>query len=96
MSVSNPNILGDEPELKVSISYDPDAKTLTIEDTGIGMSKQDLIQNLGTVAKSGTTNFIEAIKGGNLNLIGQFGVGFYSSFLAASKVTVTSKKNGEE
>lgn len=51
---------------------------------------------MGTVAKSGTTNFIEAIKGGNLNLIGQFGVGFYSSFLAASKVTVTSKKNDED
>jgi heat shock protein beta len=60
------------------------------------MSKQDLIHNLGTVAKSGTTNFIEAIKGGNLNLIGQFGVGFYSTFLAGSKVTVVSKNNDDD
>jgi len=70
MSVANPNVLGEESELKVNIEYDPEAKTLSITDTGIGMNKQDLIQNLGTVAKSGTTNFIEAIKGGNLNLIG--------------------------
>jgi len=81
--VAHPEILGDLKDLEIRIDYDSDAKTLSVTDTGIGMTKNDLIQNLGTIAKSGTTNFIEAIKGGNINIIGQFGVGFYSSFLVA-------------
>merc|ERR1712190_262075 len=93
-SVQDESFLGDVKDMEVKIEHDPDAKTLTIVDTGIGMSKADLINNLGTVAKSGTTNFLEAMsEGGDANLIGQFGVGFYSAFLVADKVSVTSKCN---
>ena len=74
--------MGDTSELSIKIEIDKEAKTVAIQDTGIGMTRNELISNLGTIAKSGTTQFIEAIKGGNLNLIGQFGVGFYSTFLA--------------
>lgn len=83
-------------DLEIRVEYDSEAKTVTVRDTGIGMTRSDLINNLGTIAKTGTTQFIEAIKGGNLNLIGQFGVGFYSTFLAGQKVTVISKNNDDE
>lgn len=85
-----------EKELEIRVEYDNTQKTISFEDNGVGMTKEDLKENLGTVAKSGTTQFIEAIKGGNLNLIGQFGVGFYASFLAANKVQVWSKHNQDE
>merc|ERR1711896_46879 len=95
-AVQDEEFLGDVKDMEVKIEHDPEAKTLTIIDTGIGMSKADLINNLGTVAKSGTTNFLEAMaEGGDANLIGQFGVGFYSAFLVADKVTVTSKCNDD-
>merc|ERR1712038_477807 len=95
-SVQDETYLGDAKDLEVKIEHDPDAKTISISDTGIGMSKADLINNLGTVAKSGTTNFLEAMaEGADANLIGQFGVGFYSAFLVADKVTVTSKCNDD-
>merc|ERR1719390_168269 len=95
-SVQDEAYLGDTKDLEVKIEHDADAKTLTLIDTGVGMSKADLINNLGTVAKSGTTNFLEAMaEGADANLIGQFGVGFYSAFLVADKVSVTSKCNDD-
>merc|ERR1719207_313392 len=95
-SVQDESFLGDTKDLEVKVEHDPEAKTISIIDTGVGMSKADLINNLGTVAKSGTTNFLEAMaEGSDTNLIGQFGVGFYSAFLVADKVSVTSKCNDD-
>jgi len=92
LSVQNPDYLGENKELKIIVETDKDTKTFSIIDTGVGMTKNDLVKNLGTIAKSGTTAFIEAIsKGNSLNLIGQFGVGFYSTYLVSNKVVVTSK-----
>merc|ERR1719191_1792991 len=95
-SVQDESFLGDTKDLEIKLEFDAEAKTITIIDTGIGMSKADLINNLGTVAKSGITNFLEAMAdGADANLIGQFGVGFYSAFLVADKVAVTSKCNDD-
>ena len=92
LSLEDPELLKDEAELKVSIEVDVDKNMLVLTDTGIGMTAQDLRNNLGTIARSGTTQFLEAItKTGNLNLIGQFGVGFYSYFLIANHVKVITK-----
>jgi len=99
LSVTKPELLGDTKELEVKVAYDPEAKTFTITDTGIGMNKDDLIQNLGTVARSGTTNFIKALsesETNDVNMIGQFGVGFYSTFLVADRVSVASKSNDSD
>merc|ERR1712137_824664 len=95
-SVQDDSFLGDTQDLEIKMEHDADAKTISIIDSGVGMSKADLINNLGTVAKSGTTNFLEAMAdGADTNLIGQFGVGFYSAFLVADKVSVTSKCNDD-
>lgn len=98
LAVSDPDgVLGETKDLEIRISFDKEAKTLTMRDTGIGMSKADLVANLGTVARSGTTNFIESLsEGQDLSLIGQFGVGFYSVYLVADKVRVVSKHNDDD
>lgn len=97
VSISEPEYLGNTPDMEIKIDFDDKEKTISFTDTGIGMTKAELIKNLGTVAKSGTIAFLEAMgQGENMSLIGQFGVGFYSAFLVSTKVEVTSKSNDDE
>ncbi|BDB72074.1 chaperone protein HtpG [Comamonas thiooxydans] len=96
-ALGDASLYGDQHELEVRVSFDKAARTLTITDTGIGMSEQEAIDNLGTIAKSGTKAFMEKLSGdqkADSQLIGQFGVGFYSGFIVADKITVETRRAG--
>lgn len=98
-SLSRPELLADDPDLKIRILVDPNEAVVTVADNGIGMDRDELAQNLGTIARSGTARFLEQLSGDrskDLKLIGQFGVGFYSVFMVADKVVVRARKAGEE
>ena len=96
-ALNDPALFEDAPTLEVRVSFNKDAKTLTISDNGIGLSQQEAIDNLGTIAKSGTKDFVSKLSGdqkADSQLIGQFGVGFYSGFIVADKITVESRRAG--
>jgi len=96
-ALNDPALYEDQPNLEVRLSFDADARTLTIADNGIGLSAEEAVANLGTIAKSGTREFVAALQGDqkkDANLIGQFGVGFYSGFIVADRITVESRRAG--
>ncbi|MDX1506944.1 MAG: molecular chaperone HtpG [Woeseiaceae bacterium] len=98
-ALEKPELLGDEPELRIEIELDEAANTISVTDNGIGMSRDELIDNLGTIARSGTAEFLKSMTGDaakDATLIGQFGVGFYSAFIVADRVTVETRRAGLE
>jgi molecular chaperone HtpG len=96
-AIANPELIADDPEFRIRLSVDKAARQLSIADNGIGMNREELIENLGTIAQSGTAAFVEQLDeaGGDVTQIGQFGVGFYSAFMVADRVEVTSRRAGE-
>ena len=98
-ALNNASLYGDDSELQIRVSFDKDARTISIVDNGIGLSRDEAVEHLGTIAKSGTREFFSALTGDqakDAHLIGQFGVGFYSSYIVADRVTVTSRRAGLE
>ncbi|WP_066965653.1 molecular chaperone HtpG [Microbulbifer sp. Q7] len=98
-ALSKPELLAEDPDLRIRIEFDKDAGTLTISDNGIGMSRDEVIENLGTIARSGTASFMQNLTGDqkkDAHLIGQFGVGFYSAFIVADKVDVFTRRAGAD
>lgn len=96
-ALSNASLYESDADFKIRIAYDKEARTITISDNGIGMSRQDVIEHIGTIAKSGTREFFQSLTGDqkkDANLIGQFGVGFYSAFVVAERVTLVTRKAG--
>jgi molecular chaperone HtpG len=96
-AIEKPELIADDPDYRIDINFDKDAKTLTVADNGIGMSREEVIANLGTIARSGTAEFLQALTGEqakDARLIGQFGVGFYSAFMVADEVEVLTRGAG--
>src|SRR3954468_2369617 len=96
-SISNAGLLEQDAELKIHVDYDKEARTITVSDNGIGMSRQEVVDNIGTIAKSGTREFLRTLTSDaakDAHLIGQFGVGFYASFIVADRVTLTTRRAG--
>jgi len=98
VSLTNQELLGEQKDFEITLLPDEGTHTLTISDNGIGMSREEVVENIGTIAQSGTKAFLEKLKesGDNKDLIGQFGVGFYSAFMVADKVTILTRKAGQE
>ena len=98
-AISDDSAYEGDSDLRIEIEVDEEVGTLTVRDNGIGMSREDVMENIGTIAKSGTKAFLDRLSGdekADAHLIGQFGVGFYSSFIVADKVTVQTRNAGEE
>ena len=96
-AMGDPALFENDPELKIRVAYDKEARTITVTDNGIGMSRQEVIDQIGTIAKSGTREFLQGLtsdRAKDAHLIGQFGVGFYSSFIVADRVTLTTRRAG--